>query len=176
MAVQGQGIGVINFEVYRSGTNRLMGLASVELPTIEYETVDAKGNGLAGTRAFPIRANTGSMELKLTWRTTTEEAATLIRHETIDLSLYGAISSYDAATGAIETIQHRIETRVIPKTVNLGKFEPSATADNENTFEIMTLNYYIKGVEWIAIDWANYVFRVNGRDYGQPVRTATGLR
>ena len=176
MAVQGQGIGVINFEVYRSGTNRLMGLATVELPTIEYESTDTKGNGLAGTRSIPIRANTGSMELKLTWRTMTDEAAVLIRHEAIDLSLYGAISSYDAATGAIETIQHRIETRVVPKTINFGKFEPSATADTENTFEILTLNYYIKGVEWIALDWANYVFRVSGTDYAQPVRTALGLR
>lgn len=175
MAVTFQDIGTINFEVYESGTNRLLGMANVELPTIEYETVDTKGNGLGGTRAFPIRGNTGSMELKLVWRQVNTDYAPLFRHESINLSLYGATSGYEGGSGEIKVIQHRIETRVTPKSDALGKFEPSATMDNEITFEALVFYYYINGVEQLGIDWANMIHRVNGEDYSAPTRQALGL-
>ena len=44
MAVLLQGSGLVNFEVYRAGTSRMLGLATVELATAEQETVDMKGN------------------------------------------------------------------------------------------------------------------------------------
>ena len=171
-----QGIGTINFEVYVSGTSRLIGIANVELPTVEMETVDMKGNGIAGTVAMPVRANTSSMELKLTWRTMEKDAAGLIAHKSIDLSLYGVQEHYNSGTGEMTQPQHRIETRVVPKTLNLGKWEPSATVDNENTFEVITLKYTIGGKAVLEFDKFNYVFKANGTDYGTPVRKGLGLQ
>ncbi len=170
-----QGIGLINFEVYRSGTSRLMGLANIELTTAEPETVDMKGNGIAGTVAMPIRSNLGSMELKLTWRTPPVDAAKLFRYERIDLSLYGAVENVDAGNGGLKPHQHRLEVSGFPKNWNLGKWEPSSTIDSELTLEVAILNYFYEGVEKLAFDKLNYVYRIDGEDFASPYRKAVGL-
>ena len=175
MATIKQGIAVVNFEVYVSGTTRLIGIANVELPTVEMETADMKGNGIEGTITMPVRANNASLELKLTWRTFERQAVGLFGHKAIDLSLYSVQEHINASTGALSDPQHKIETRVVPKTLNMGKWEPSSTTDSENTFEIITLNYAIDGKEVLDIDKLNYVFKVNGTDYAKPVRTGLGL-
>ena len=175
MAVISQGIAVVNFEVYVSGTSRLLGLANVELPTVSMETVDMKGNGIAGTIAMPVRSNTESMELKLIWRRMEKETAGLIAHQSIDLSLYSVQSGIDAATGEMQLPQHKIETRVVPKSVELGKWEPSSTTDSSNTFEVITLNYAIDGVTVLEFDKLNYVFTSNDVDFGSAVRKGLGL-
>lgn len=175
MAVISQGIAVVNFEVYVSGSDRLIGLANVELPTVSMETSDMKGNGIAGTIAMPVRSNTESMELKLVWRRMEKDAAGLIAHKSIDLSLYSVQSGMDAATGEMHLPQHKIETRVVPKTLNLGKWEPSSTTDSENTFEVITLEYTIDGEEVLAFDKLNYIFRSGGEDFGEAVKRGLGL-
>lgn len=175
MAVISQGIAVVNFEVYVSGSDRLIGLANVELPTVSMETSDMKGNGIAGTIAMPVRANTESMELKLVWRRMEADAAGLIGHKSLDLSLYSVQSGMDAATGEMQLPQHKIETRVIPKGLELGKWEPSSTTDSSNTFEVVTLEYTIDGEEVLAFDKLNYIFRSGGEDFGEAVKRGLGL-
>ena len=175
MAVITQSTAVVNFEVYEGGSDRLIGLATVELPNVEFETSDTKRNGIMGTIAMPIGPNLGSQELKLTWRNVEKESAALIGFKSVDLSLYGAVNNIDAATGEITVVQHRIETRVVPKTLELGKFEPSATMDTANTFEIITLLYAIDNDTVIDYDKLNYKFESNGVDYGASVRTALGI-
>ena len=170
-----QSIGTINFEVYESGKNRLLGLASVELPNFEYESVDMKGNGIAGTTSAPICGNFGDLELKLTWRNTEGATTKLLRHDKIDLSLYAAISKADSGTGSLSVVQHKIETRVWPKSLNLGKLEPSATADGETTFTVVTFNYKIDNKETMHFDRFNYILRVDGTDYSAVVRRTLGL-
>lgn len=175
MAVLLQGIGLVNFEVYRAGTSRMLGLASIELTTAEQETVDMKGAGIAGTIAMPIRANTSSAELKFTWRTVEPDASQIFGHERIDLSLYGDVEHTDVGTGKMHDVQHRLEVGGIPKSWNLGKWEPSSTVDGETTLELVWLSYYIDGAEQLVFDKLNYVYRVHGEDYASPYRKAVGL-
>lgn len=175
MAVISQGMGLVNFEVFAYGTDRLLGTATVELPTLEFETVDVKGAGVMGTIAYPLAPNLGSLELKLTWRSMEPAAAELAGHKSIDLSLYSVQEHYDAGTGEITDPQHRIETRVVPKTLNLGKWEPSSTVDSESTFEIITLSYFIDGVSMLELDKLNYVYKAKGKDYGAPIRKGLGI-
>lgn len=176
MAVLLQGIGLVNFEVYRAGTSRMLGMANIELTTAEQETIDMKGNGIPGTRAMPVRANFGSMELKLTWRTPMPDSANIFGHERIDLSLYGDVEHTDAAgINAMHDISHRFEIGCVPKSWNFGKWEPSSTVDSEQTFEVLTLSYFIEGVEQFVFDGLNYVYRVHGEDYASPFRKAVGL-
>lgn len=170
-----QSIGLINFEVYKSGSDRLIGIANVELPTMEYETVDMKGAGLSGTMSMPVRGNFSSMELKLTWRSIEAEATELFGHKSINLSLYGAVSREDSGTHDLKVQRHKLEVSVLSKTLNLGKWEPSSTTDSESTFELQTLNYKIDGKEVLDIDRLNYVFKVFGTDYSRDTRTALGL-
>ena len=174
MAVIEQAVGTINFEVYLTGTSRKLGLANIELPTLERETIDMKGNGIGGTVTMPVRGNMSASEVKLTWRSITPWASDFFPHKTVQLSLYSAQQTYDGGTGEIKVPQHRIEISGVPKATNLGKFEPSATMDAETTIEVTTLYYYVDGVEKIGWEPFNYILRVSGEDEGEEVRGALG--
>ncbi len=175
MAVLMQGVGLINFEVYLDGKSRMLGISNVELSNIEYETVEMKGAGLMGTIAMPVRGNMSDLEMKLTWRTMTSEVAELSKHKSVKLSLYSGQESYDAGSGELKVPKHQIEVSCVPKGLNLGKWEPSSTVDDENTFTVITLNYKIDDKEVLAFDKANYVLRVNGADQTEAFRRAVGL-
>ena len=164
MAVHVQGIGVVNFEVYLKGSSRMLGIANLELPTIEMENIEMKGVGLMGTVAMPVRGNLSSLEVKLTWR----------RMETYAAE-YSDQEGYDAATGTFEDPQHHVELVGIPKTLNLGKWEPSSTVDAETTLEVVTMTYLIKNKTWIEFDKLNYIFKINGADQTAAYRRAVGL-
>ena len=174
MAVIEQAVGTINFEVYLTDTSKKLGLATVELPNLERETIDMKGVSMGGTRAMPVRGNVGSAEVKLTWRSMTPGSSEFFLHETVRLSLYSAQQTYDGGTGVIRVPQHRIEISGVPKSINLGKFEVSATMDAETTLEVVTLYYYVDGVEKIGWEPFNYILRVSGEDEGEEVRGALG--
>ena len=171
-----QGIGLVNFEVYLSGTDRLLGLAQLELPTLEMATVDISGAGIMGQISMPIRANLNSLEVKLTWRRLEKAAATLSAHKSVHLSLYSDQEGIDAATNEFSDPSHYVEIVGVPKTLNLGKWEPSSTVDAETTLEVITLKYTVDGEERIEFDKLNYICRVNGEDYAEPYRLAVGLR
>ena len=175
MAVHVQGIGVVNFEVYLKGSSRMLGIANLELPTIEMENIEMKGVGLMGTVAMPVRGNLSSLEVKLTWRRMETYAAELTKHQAIQLSLYSDQEGYDAATGTFEDPQHHVELVGIPKTLNLGKWEPSSTVDAETTLEVVTMTYLIKNKTWIEFDKLNYIFKINGADQTAAYRRAVGL-
>ena len=170
-----QGIGVVNFAVYLKGTSRLLGLANVELPNIEYETIEMKGTGLMGTLTMPVRGNLNSLEMKLTWRTLEKEAAEITKHQSISLSLYSDQEHYDGGTGQFSDPKHQIEVVGVPKVLNLGKWEPSATVDAETTLEVVTLKYSIKNKTVLEFDKMNYVFKINGADQTAALRTALGM-
>ena len=59
---------LINFRVYENG-NDLVGVADVELPSLETMTETVKGAGVAGEVDSPVMGHFGSMELTLNWRT-----------------------------------------------------------------------------------------------------------
>ena len=170
-----QGIGVVNFEVYLSGTTRLLGIASLELPNMEMATTDVGGTGIMGTMSMPLRGNLNSVEAKLTWRTMEKAASELNRHKAIKLSLYSDQEHYDAGAGEFKDPSHYVEIMGVPKSINLGKWEPSSTVDAETTLEVITLTYKIDNEEVINFDKFNYIYRVNGEDYGQPYRQAVKL-
>ena len=175
MATLLHGIGTVNFEVYQSGLARRLGIASIELASVNHETVDMKGNGLLGTTTMPVLGNLESLELKLTWRVVESDTSNMYEHRRLDLSLYADAEHIDAGTGEMKSVQHRLEAGVVPKNWNLGKWEPSATADSEITFEVITLSYNIEGVEKLAFDKLNKIFRLNGDDKLASHRRALGL-
>ncbi len=170
-----QGIGVVNFEVYLKGTSRLLGMANVELPNIEYETIEMKGAGLMGTLTMPVRGNLNSLEMKLTWRTLEKAAAEITKHESISLSLYSDQEHYDGGTGKFSDPSHHIEVVGVPKTLNLGKWEPSSTVDAETTLEVVTMTYRISNKTVLEFDKLNYVFKINGADQTAAYKKAVGL-
>lgn len=165
---------LINFRVYEDG-NDLLGVADVELPSIEALTETVKGAGIAGEVDSPVLGHFGSMTLTLNWRTVTKPTVHLARQKAHSLDLRGAAQVYNAGTGEYKVSTLKVSVRCIPKTTQLGNLDVGATADASNEFEVVYLKVSVDGEVAVEIDKYNYICVVNGEDYLKEVREALGL-
>ena len=77
---------LINFRVYNDG-NDLLGVANVDLPSIEAMSDTVSGAGIAGEVESPILGHFGSMTATFTCRTITPELAKLSNQKAHALDL-----------------------------------------------------------------------------------------
>ncbi|NLT94867.1 MAG: phage major tail tube protein [Clostridia bacterium] len=165
---------LINFRVYEDG-NDLLGIADVELPSIEAMTETVKGAGIAGEVDSPVLGHFGSMTLTLNWRTIIKSTVHLAQQRAHNLDLRGAIQTYNSGTGEYKVTPLKVSVRCIPKTTDLGKLDVGTTSDASNEFEVTYIKVFLDGVPVIEIDKFNYICVINGVDYLKQVRQALGL-
>ncbi|MGN1149404.1 MAG: phage major tail tube protein, partial [Sutterella sp.] len=154
---------LINYRVYGEG-NDLLGVANVELPSLEAMSDTVSGAGIAGEVESPILGHYGSMTVKFTWRTITAEMTQLAVQKAHALDLRGSQQIYDASLGEYSTVPVHIALRATPKTVSLGSFEVGSTTDSETEFEVLYLKITVDGKEVAESDKYNFVSRFNGED------------
>lgn len=164
----------INYRVYNEAKN-LLGLATVELPSIEAMTDTVSGAGIAGEVDSPTIGNIGSMATTLTFRTIEKEALSLNAPKSHALDCRSSQQVYDAANGVYKTVPVRVSMRGIPKTTNLGSLEVGSVTDTEVELELVYLKIWIDNKERIEIDKYNYKYVVDGVDYLAPVRANLGF-
>lgn len=167
---------LINFEVFHGiNGNRLLGIATVDLPEIKGSTVELTGAGVSGKVDFPTIGFPESLTITLNWRSINSDLTELAVQKAVDLVLYGAEQLYDHSTGKISPQQVKINLRGIPKTLTLGKFEPSANTDSKNEIELIYFKATAGGSEIIEFDKLNYTYRVNGTDYLAETRSVLNI-
>ena len=164
---------LINFEVY-TGTDRLLGLADVELPTLETLTESYKGAGIAGEVDAPTVGHYGPLAMTLKWRVTEKGALELIEPKVHALELRGSIQRFNAATGLYETQAVKVVTRAVPKSAPLGTLAPAAAQEPSIEFSVKYLKVFLAGKALVEIDPVNFVCVVNGTDVLAAVRTDLG--
>lgn len=165
---------LINFRVYND-SNDLLGVATVELPEIEAMSDTVSGAGIAGEVESPILGHYSSMTTTLSWRTIEKAAMTLAAQKSHAVEIRGSQQIYDAANGVYSTVPVRVSMRITPKTVSLGSFEPGATTDTEQEFEVLYLKVFINGKAVLEIDKYNYVAKFGDEDLLQSVRADLGI-
>lgn len=165
---------LINFRVYNGG-NDLLGVATVDLPEIEAMSETVSGAGIAGEAETPVLGHFGSMTTTFTWRTIERAAMELNQQKAHEVEVRGSQQIYDAASGVYSSAPVRVSMRIVPKTVTLGTFEPGATTDTEQEFEVTYLKVFINGQETVEIDKFNFIARFNGVDSLAGVRNDLGL-
>ena len=163
-----------DFAVFYGG-DQLLGMADISLPSIEYKTETLSGPGIGGEVEMPTMGQTSSMEVQINWRTINADLTELHAPKAHDLEFRGAIAHYDSSTGTIEQVAAVIKVRGVPKSMELGKLETSATMDASNTLECTYIKVSYNGETKIEIDKMARVFAINGTDYMAAVRTALGL-
>lgn len=163
-----------DFAVFKDGQQKL-GTADITLPSVEYLAETLKGPGIGGEVSMPTMGQTSSMELTINWRTLNADVTDLHAPKAHDLEFRGAIAHYDSSTSEIHQIPVSIRVRGIPKKLELGKLETSATMDSSNTLELVYLKQTYDGVTKIEIDKFARIFKINGTDYLAEVRAALGL-
>ena len=165
---------LINYNVY-SETGKLMGIATVELPELEQMSETVSGAGIAGELETPTMGHFGSMTTTFSWRTIEKEALILSTPIAHMVDIRGSQQVYDAASGVYSTVPVRVSMRIVPKNLSLGSFEPGATTDTEQEFEVMFLNILVDNLVAVTIDKLNFVCAFNGVDVLAPIRKDLGL-
>jgi P2 family phage contractile tail tube protein len=165
---------LINFRVY-SDSKDFLGIASVELPELEAMSETVSGAGIAGEVESPLLGHYGSMTTTLTWRTIERNAMVLTEQRAHIIDVRGSQQIHDAANNLYTTSAVRAVMKVIPKTVSLGSFEPGATTDTEQEFEVTYLKLIIDKKVVVEIDKYNFKSVINGHDALASVRADLGI-
>lgn len=165
---------LINFRVYND-SNDLLGVATVDLPEIESMSDTVSGAGIAGEVESPVLGHYSSMTTTFSWRTIEQAAMKLSVQKAHAVEVRGSQQVYDAANGEYKTVPVRASMRIVPKTVTLGTFEPGATTDTEQEFEVLYLKVFINGKTALEIDKFNYIAKFGDTDILASVRADLGL-
>ncbi len=163
-----------NFKVYRESAE-LLGLADVELPSLEYMTETITGAGIAGEIESPTVGHYKSMTLKLKWRTFSVPAAALAGPALQQLDLRGSAQLLDVASGKFIQQAIKVFVRTAPKKGSLGKFEAGKPMDSETELEVVYLKVWIGEDEVIEIDKLGMICRIQGEDLLADVRANLGM-
>ena len=165
----------INFKVYDSDSNEMLGIAEVTLPDFDAMTETISGAGLAGEIDMPVLGHFGSMTLTLSWRAPNTDGTKLLAQKAHHLDLRGSIEDYEASEGKIGSYPIKVVAHTIPKTMGLGNLNVGTSADTSSELEVPYIKVLIGGEEVVELDKFNYIFRVHGVDYLESVRRDLGM-
>lgn len=165
---------LINFRVYEDGTD-LVGVADVQLPSLESMTETVKGAGIAGEVESPVLGHYSSVEVVLNWRTLEKSNVLLARPSGVHLDLRGAQQVYDSGSGKFVVRPVKCVIQGVPKKTELGKLDVGTTSDTSNTIEAVYIKISIDGETLLELDKYNYICVIGDVDYMAEIREALGL-
>lgn len=165
---------LINFRVYKNDAV-FLGVADCELPEVEAMSESVSGSGIAGEFESPVLGHIQSMSCKIKFRTTTRDVVLLNKHEAHLLTFRSAMQQLDAADGVLESVPNKCVMKVLPKKGGLGKLEAGKPMDSEFEGEVIYLKLTIDDQELLEIDKLNCIYKVDGEDQLQTVRTHLGM-
>lgn len=166
---------LINFNVYLAN-NMMVGVADVDLPSIEMMTETIKGAGIAGEIESPVLGHTQKMTASINWRTITQQPTTLAKPVVHAIELRGAQQMFDQVNGVYNAVPVKIVLRGLAKKVELGKLQVGAVTDTKTEVEVVYMKLLVDDQEIVEIDKFNFIYKVEGEDYLQSVRQALGIQ
>ena len=165
----------IAFRAYFQGTD-LLGVATIEMPQVQFITETISGSGVAGEYESPALGMTQSMSAKLSWVSQTKNFYKLL-DSTLPplLELRASVQQEDEATGVRRPVPLLVTLLANTKASPLGSLETGKKHGNEVEMEITRLEVLLDGQEKLMIDKLAFIYRVNGNDLLRQVRAQTGL-
>ena len=88
---------LVGFNVFAE--NRLLGVADITLPSIEYMTETLSGAGIAGETETPALGQVSSMSVQISMRTQHTEARKLLELRGQQIDVRGSLQEQDSSTG-----------------------------------------------------------------------------
>lgn len=146
---------------------------SCQLPSIDVQTGEIKGAGILGVIDMPVTGQIGSMTFIINSRAINKKGVNLAKPGIQALELR-FVRDTVTANGQIIPEGTKIFISGINKKYDPGKVENSATMDGSIDFEVIRYRQVINGEEALLIDKRNYVYKVNGTDYMQNIRSMLG--
>ncbi|UNY40543.1 tail tube protein [Pararheinheimera phage vB_PsoM_KLER1-1] len=163
-----------NFMAYNEGQS-LLGVADVELPSLEAMTETVSGAGIAGEVDSPTLGHYGSMTTRINFRTITSGSLDLAAQMAHQIEFRGSQQIYDAGSGQYLTQPVKVVMKCVPKNIELGNFTVGAPTETGNEFEVNYLKIFLDGKAKVEIDKFNFIANINGKDYLESVRRDLGI-
>lgn len=165
----------VAYRVYHQGRD-LIGIATLEMPQVQYMTETLTGSGIAGEIENPTIGITQSMSCKMTFTSITPEAFNALDWTQSALfECWAALQVTDDATGIRQSVPYRVNMLGRAKSFPLGTQEQGKKHGNELELELTRLEVALDGEEKLLIDKLNFMHRVNGNDLLGNVRAQIGL-
>lgn len=165
---------VVDCTVYKDGTIP-MGIANVDLPSIEVMTETIKGAGMLGEIESPTPGHFSPMTTNLHFRTVTPEAVKLLDPGIHTLDMRGSQQVYDKAKAQQVYQGVRVTVKGHCKVFGLGKFEPHATTDTNVEVTVVYIKIVIDDKTVFELDKYNAKYVTNGVDHYATIRKQLGL-
>ena len=167
---------LINCELYIDGEREPSGVASIDLPEINFLSTEVKGAGILGTYDSSVLGHVEALESTIHCRTLRKDSAALMQQKkAFMLSAYGATQVYDSATGELGVEPVRCDMRCLPKSFKPGKFEPGEQTETEVVVTVDYIKITVDGSVALELVVFNYIYNVNGVDMLSDVRAALGF-
>ena len=164
----------INMMLYEDVT-RFVGVAAVQLPSINQIIATITGAGIAGNLEVPISGQLEAMEVGIKFNGYTADVARLRSPGRHNIELRPAVQHEDTVDAEIVVAAEKHVMVIVPKGLSGANIAPATQRESSLTGAVRYWAHYIDGVQIHEIDVLNHIFIINGIDYGAPVRRALGL-
>lgn len=165
---------IIGYRVFENATEYL-GIASVQLPNIEFFTTNIQGAGISGEIEEVILGHINAMRVTFNFSAFGENALALATPVDHNIDLREAQQGRNMAKGKLEIrgVKHVMTIR--PISISMGTLQQASTSDPSGEYAVSYYAQYVGGEKVIEIDQLNYICLINGVDYLADVRAAMGL-
>lgn len=164
----------VQYSVYGEINNKLTYLddtTSLQLPSFEMLSDTVKGPGIMGEIDWPSYLGVGSAQFTFNMRTDEVKAAYLSAPGKKRFEVRWVTDKFDTSGSNIGIDSHKVVIIGVSKKYDAGKVEVNAASDGSNDFEVLYYKKSVNGKEIIEIDKLNYIYRVNGVDYGKNIKS-----
>jgi len=162
---------VIDYNVYGEDGLKLLGVSTVELPSMEAMTQEISGAGILGTFDDPIPGMIGSMVATLNFHWIDRSAMYPVGYRVM-FDLRAALGAVDMSDLTNLAVAERINIVGKVKTYNPGNRQTGTSPDASMGIEVGRIQQWIGGLELMLFDRMAYIYRVNGVDALTGVRAA----
>lgn len=164
-----------DFRAYDENQTNMLGIASVEYPSISNITQTVKGTGVGGEVDATVLGQFESMETKINWNTPTKYNLRFMGGKPVALEFRGAVQNWDSGENRYVWDNIRVIIRGRAKNGEPGKWEPANTTDATNTIETTYFKYEVNNETMIEIDKYACKCVIDGVDLTAELREALGI-
>jgi P2 family phage contractile tail tube protein len=130
-----------------------------------------KGSGIMGEIDWPSYLGVGSAQFSYNMRVDDVKAAYMSAPGKKRFEVRWVTDKIDTSGANIGIDSHKAVIIGVPKKYDAGKVEVNSASDGSNDLEVLYYKKTVNGKEIIEIDKLNYIYRVNGVDYGANVKS-----
>ncbi|MGE7942823.1 phage major tail tube protein [Lysinibacillus xylanilyticus] len=163
------------FRVYVNDKPDLKGVSDIDLPELNFMTESINGGGVYGEYEAPNYGHLESMQLKINWRVITSELIDFYKPDGIKVDCRMANQHFNTKNRKHELTPSRVLVQGSVTKNALGKLEKGSPYEGSSEVEIHYIKIEDNGKVLYEYDRHNYIYKVDGIDYGAKLREALGL-